>query len=73
MNDTETIKPLTPQEPIANLVFNRDGTLDESQLVGLPEEIRKRVTSPEFIEQARRTIREQVRGYERGGRRESRL
>ena len=69
MND----QPLTPQEPIANLVFNRDGTLDEAQLAGLPEEVRARVTAPEFIERARRTIREQSRTYEKTGRRESRL
>jgi hypothetical protein len=69
MND----QPLTPQEPIANLVFNRDGTLDEAQLAGLPEEVLARVTAPEFVERARRTIREQSRTYERTGRRESRL
>ena len=69
MND----QPLSPMEPVANLIFNRDGTLDEAQLAGLPEEVRARVTAPEFIERARRAIREQLRTYEKTGRRESRL
>jgi hypothetical protein len=69
MND----QPLSPMEPVANLIFNRDGTLDEAQLAGLPEEVRARVTAPEFIERARRTIREQMRSYERTGRRETKL
>lgn len=62
--------------PVSNLVFERDGTLSPEQLAGLPDDLRMRVTSPDFIEQARSAIRQQVRvdsGLTKTGRRESRL
>jgi len=38
---------------LSQLVFNDDGTIDPAQLEGLPEEVRARLTSPEFIARAR--------------------
>jgi hypothetical protein len=62
---------------LKQLVFNLDGTIDPSQLEGYPQEVIERLTSPEFIEQAREQISEDLRkkyleGRERTGRRESR-
>ena len=44
---------------IASLVFNDDGTLAPEQLEGLPEDLKAQVTTPEFIEGARKEIRKQ--------------
>jgi hypothetical protein len=53
------------------LVFNLDGTISEEQLAEFPEEVRQRLTSPEFV--AKERIAEMVGSpYERTGRRESR-
>jgi hypothetical protein len=43
-----------PERP--SLTFNPDGTLPANQLEGLPSELVARLTSPEFIEQARQRI-----------------
>jgi len=43
------------------LIFNTDGTIDPAQLEGMPQEFIDRVTSPEFIAQARQNIRQQMR------------
>lgn len=42
--------------PERNLTFRLDGTIDPAELEGMPEELVKRVTSPEFIEGARKAI-----------------
>ncbi len=63
-----------PASPTANLVFNLDGTLPPEALASLPDEVRARVTSPEFREQARKRIRQARRNdglLAVGGRRES--
>lgn len=51
--------------PFANLIFNDDGTLDPEQLEGLPDEMRARVTSPEFVAMARKQIAAQRKMEER--------
>ena len=43
-------------EPTRQLTFNDDGTLDPSQLEGLPQDFIDRVTAPEFVAQARKQI-----------------
>ena len=70
-------------EPVAlrNLTFNDDGTIDPAQLEGLPADFVERVTSPAFIEEARKRIhlqkakdrlqREMDRRARKTGRRES--
>jgi hypothetical protein len=59
-------------EPIANIVFNRNGTISPDQLEGLPDEVRARLTAPEFIARAKAQIRAQL-GIVKTGRRESRI
>ena len=62
--------------PITNLVFERDGTLPADVLETLPADLRARVTSPDFIAQARAAIRKAMqadRGVHKTGRRESRI
>lgn len=61
---------------LANLIFELDGSLPAAQLEGLPAEIRERVTSPDFVAQAREAIRRQrldAGEIVKTGRRESRL
>jgi hypothetical protein len=43
-------------QPERQLTFNDDGTLDPSQLEGLPQDFIDRVTAPEFVAQARKQI-----------------
>ena len=43
-------------EPTRQLTFNDDGTLDPSQLEGLPQDFIDRVTAPGFVAQARKQI-----------------
>ena len=62
--------------PITNLVFERDGTLPADVLETLPADLRARVTSPDFIAQARAAIHKAMqadRGVHKTGRRESRI
>ena len=40
----------------SSLSFRLDGTIDPAQLEGMPEEFVRRVTDPEFVEQARLRI-----------------
>ena len=51
----------------ANLTFNLDGSIDPEQLVGLPQDVIDRLTSPEFQKEAAARIdahrREQVALY----------
>jgi hypothetical protein len=63
-------------EPVTNLLFDRDGTLPVDVLATLPEDLRARVTSPEFIANARAAIKKAVQrdqGVRKTGRRESQL
>ena len=62
-------------EGLPDLVFRRDGTLPPEALEALPEEMRARVTSPEFIEHAKMEIRKaRIKSGELlGGRRETKL
>jgi hypothetical protein len=57
----------TANVPQRNLTFNLDGSIDPEQLVGMPQEIIDRVTSPEFQKEAAATIashrRSQVAEY----------
>lgn len=39
-----------------NLTFNDDGTIDPEQLVGLDPDFVARITSPEFVAQAKKQI-----------------
>ena len=43
--------------PTLNLTFNLDGSIDPALLVGLPQELVDRVTSPEFKKEAEARIR----------------
>jgi hypothetical protein len=56
---------------MSRLVFNWDGTISKDQLAGVPQELIDRITSPEFVAQARESIR-RARGIHKTGRRESR-
>lgn len=59
--------------PITNLVFGLDGTLPPEVLETLPQDLRDRVSAPEFIAQARASIRKaRVKDglLDAGGRRE---
>ena len=43
-------------DPIVNLVFELDGTIDPAQLEGLSPETRALITSPEFVARAAERI-----------------
>ena len=63
-------------EQLSQLVFGLDGQLPADQLEALPADLRERLSSPEFIAQARQQIREQRRvtgELPRTGRRESKV
>lgn len=71
--------PTVPEESVASimarLVFDWDGTISREQLVGVPQELVDRITSPDFVAHARASIRQARRaagGLKKTGRRESR-
>lgn len=50
--ESQTPAPAPTEVPTLNLTFNLDGTIDPEQLIGLPQELIDRVTSPEFQKEA---------------------
>ena len=62
--------------PVTDLVFNLDGTLPPEVVAKLPDDLRARVTDPEFVRKAREQIRTARRRdglLDVGGRREAKL
>ena len=51
-NEPKAKTPAPTEVPTLNLTFNLDGTIDPEQLIGLPQELIDRVTSPEFQKEA---------------------
>ena len=57
---------------MSRLVFNWNGTIPAEQLEGVPQDLVDRITSPEFVAQAKKQI-QLARGLQKSGQRESRL
>ena len=51
--------------PERTLTFRLDGTIDPAELEGMPEDFVTRVTSPEFVEQARMRIALDIQANQR--------